>query len=273
MLTFGTKQGTNAVLESLCHHGPLRMQDLFSSMKKEQNIDLSLPQVYKIVTDLEKEQVIIKEYGKFALSSFWIKRVDSFIQQAKNIYTTWSIDITGLTEGKNREFHVDSLDELDAIRNSVFTQLNTINTTEDVCFYHSHPYYILWANEARSTLINHVIENGQKLFILFGNSYFLDTYGIQIVSMQGAHAQCKEDTSFMREGYNLHVVGEYTMELLFPDTITQHFKIFFDNVKSLDGFNADLFKEIFRMKWNYTLIIQHNSKQAEKFRTSIKKAK
>lgn len=240
-------------------------------MKKEHDVDLSLPQVYKIVADLEEEQVVIKEHGKLSLSAFWIKRVDTFIQQAKSIYLVWSLDLTSLADGKNREFHVDSLEELDAAWNSIFTQLNAINTTGDVCFYHSHPYYILWANEARSTLIQHVIDSEQKLYILFGNECFLDKYGVELVRMQGAHAQCKESTLFMREWYNVHVVGDYTMELLFPETITQHFKIFFDNVKSLDGFNAALFKEIFRIKGNYTLIVQHNSKQAEKFRSVIKK--
>ncbi len=271
MLTFGVKDWVNAVLEILCLHKEMSMNKLYEIMGKEYQIKISLPQVYKIVADLEKEQIIIKTYGKLELSAFWIKRVDSFVKTAKNNYMEWTISISTLAEWERKQFKVDSLDELDAIRNNIFTQLNTINTTGEVCFFHSHPYYILWANEARSTLIQHVINSWQKLYILFGNETFLDTYGIKLVQMQGAAATCKNNTPFLSEWYNLHIISDYMIELIFPETITQHFKIFFDNIKSLKWFQSVLFKEIFEMKGQYIMTVQHNASQAKKFKELIKK--
>lgn len=271
MYSFWTKDSTNSILEILCQNKELTVQQIFSLLSNTYKIDISLAQLYKILAKLEKEQMIIKQYNVISLNSLWIKKISDFIEKAKKIYFQDNIAFSQLQEWQRREFSADNLLDLDAIRNNISTQLQLQNDGQETAFYHSHPYFILGNFASRSSLIENIINSQQKLYISYGNESCLDNYGVQLARLQWAQCSCSTKTPFLREWYNLHIIGDYLLELVFSDTVTQHFKVFFDNVQSVSEFNNELYKQIFSMKWRFQFSIQRNKKQAHNAREEIKK--
>lgn len=70
----------------------------------------------------------------------------------------------------------------------------------------------------------------------------------------------------------MHIIGDYILELVFPENVMQHLKIFFDNVQSVDTFDSELYQQIFAMKGRFHFSVQYNHKQAHNARESIKKS-
>lgn len=272
MLTFGLKDSVSAILEILCQYKDYSTQSLLQKLSADYRIQLSLPQLYKILVQLEKEQIIIRQHNTIMLNTLWIKKTGDYLTKAKNIYFQDNVAFSQLQEWQRREFSADNLIDLDAIWNNIFTQLQTQNDSNEVAFYHSHPYFILWNFSGRSALIEQIINSQQKLSILYGNESCLDNYGIQLVRLQWAQATCSRKTPFLPEWYNIHIIGDYILELIFPDNVTQHLKIFFDNVHSVDTFDSELYKQIFSMKWRFQFSVQRNHKQADNTRELIKKS-
>lgn len=271
MLTFGIKDSVSGVLEILCQTKDCTTQQILAKLRSEYRITLSLPQLYKTLWQLEKEQIIIRQHNTVALNTLRIKKTGDYITKAKTIYFQDNVAFSQLQDGQRREFSADNLLDLDAIWNNIFTQLQAHNASNEIACYHSHPYFILGNFAWRSALIEQIIDSNQKLSILYGNETCLDNYGVQLVRLQGAHATCSRKTPFLPEGYNIHIIGDYILELILPDNLTQHLKIFFDNVTAIDSFDNELYKQIFAMKGRFQFSVQRNHKQAEHTREIIKK--
>lgn len=88
--------------------------------------------------------------------------------------------------------------------------------------------------------------------------------------MQLYDIRCVDDAPFPSEGYCINIVGDYIIECIFPQSITQHYKIFFDTVKSLDTFNIGMFNQIMKMKEQCSLKIIHSPEHAKKMKQKIK---
>lgn len=111
----------------------------------------------------------------------------------------------------------------------------------------------------------------EKSYFLFGNNTFLDKYGSELLSMQGYKIACEDTHSFPEEGYCINIVGDYIIECTFPNTITEHYKIFFDTVKSFEDFNIEMFSHLIKMKETVTLKLIHSPEHAKKMKAKIKK--
>jgi hypothetical protein len=61
-------------------------------------------------------------------------------------------------------------------------------------------------------------------------------------------------------------------EVLYPTEISDYFKIFFDTIKELKDFNAELFHRIFEMKANCKLTLRRNKAQAAMTRKVFQEA-
>jgi nickel-dependent lactate racemase len=61
------------------------------------------------------------------------------------------------------------------------------------------------------------------------------------------------------------------IEAIFPDIITEYFKIYFDSVTCAEEFNAEMFTNIIRMKAGCSLKLIHSPEHAEKMKKKIRK--
>lgn len=89
--------------------------------------------------------------------------------------------------------------------------------------------------------------------------------------MKGYTIACIENPPFPEEGFCMNIIGDFIIECTFPQTITEHYKIFFDTVRSFEDFNLEMFSHIIKMKETATLKLIHSPEHAKKMKAKIKK--
>jgi len=246
------------------------IQSLQKAVNKEEKI--SLPNFYKIIDQLLEKQILTKEKGEIRLHSAWII---SFLELAENIKQHYLNDNTiaiDLKEGEQKIFYASWLIDLDNIRANILSNLGNIHgKNESSYIYNSHPSHILGMQETESVNFKNLWKQTQKIYFLIGNESPLDLYGADLLRMQWPEVLCNNKTKFLKEGYFVNIIGDYILEVMTPQILTQYFKTFFDNTKKIKDFTPELFQQIFKMKANCKLTFRRNKKDAEMFKKEIKK--
>lgn len=107
--------------------------------------------------------------------------------------------------------------------------------------------------------------------MVFGNTTFLDQYGAEFVRQYGgAKTILTTDHPFPRDGYMMMIVGDYIMDLSFPQHISDGFRFFFETIQTMKDFHFTLFNSLFQQKAKYVITISHDPARAEYTRSVLK---
>lgn len=116
------------------------------------------------------------------------------------------------------------------------------------------------------------VQKDTEIYLLFSDTGFLDTYGAQLYKKAGMkHVTISKKQPFLQDGYCLNIVGEYIFEFIYPQAISDYFKVFFSSVHNSKQFNKELFGKIFEMKGNCKITLRRSKKDADMFKKEIKK--
>jgi len=252
----------DTIIHKLIAHKGISTQSLHKLVNKE--VPISLPNFYKVIEKLITKRVIIKEKGKLYLHNRRILGVLDLADELKATYSTELSNVTQLLEGQSIIHEANSIKALDVIRADWELSINRLYGEKEPSYmFHSHPYYILGAKETEFSFRQQVAKMS-TFYYLCANTKFLDIYGAKLYAKAGATKSLASDhTPFLKEGYCITVVGDFVFEVLYPAEISDYFKIFFDTIKELKDFNADLFHRIFEMKANCKLTLRRDKAQAQ----------
>lgn len=125
--------------------------------------------------------------------------------------------------------------------------------------------------ETEASNFKQMSNQSRTVYFLSGNETVLDKYGIELLRLQGTEVACSNKVKLLREGYFLDTIGEYIVEVLLPDSLTQYFKLFFDNTQKLEDFNSEMFQNLFKMKVECKVTVRRSKSQAAVFQKEIKK--
>lgn len=268
MLLF--EQLYDTIIHKLIEYKWSSLQELHQQVNKEYQI--SLPNFYKIIGKLINEQIIIKEQGKLFLHQ---RRIIGFLDIAdhlKKTYLTEWRNIAQLQEGQIMYHEASSIEALDGVRGDRMLQVNKMyGKQESTYVYQAHPYYALWMNKTEMAFFKEA-NKVADVYFLTGNTNFLDTYGASLYTAIGIKSQATTTIPFIKNGYCVTVIGEYIFEVLYPQEISDYFKIFFDTIKDIKDFNADLFHRIFAMKADCKLTLRRDALQAKNIIKIFEKA-
>jgi hypothetical protein len=250
------------IIRKLTVHKGISTQSLHKLVNEE--IQISLPNFYKIIEKLIDHRVLMKENGKLYLHNRRILGVLELADELRSVYTTEISNVTQLQEGQSIIHEASSIKALDVVRADWELSINRLyGETEPSYMFHSHPYYILGAQETEFAFRKQVAKMS-TFYYLCANAKFLDVYGAELYQQAGAtKVLASDDTPFLKEGYCITVVGDFVFEVLYPLEISDYFKMFFDTIKEIKDFNADLFHRIFEMKANCKLTLRRDKVQAE----------
>jgi hypothetical protein len=202
----------------------------------------------------------------------WLAHLTSFVEQAKKTHAeTTRILEAPLKPNERREFKADSLYALDPIWFQLLLDCAKLSQGKSCYVYNSHTWYTLGMHDQDERGWRGLTEHGTSCYFLCGNDTFLDRHGLKLLQMQNYHTAVTEDPPFPADGYNINICGDYIIEGIFPEAIRKHFALFFESVKSIDQFDAELFADVFRMKAKCKITVRRNVEEAEKLRKSIKR--
>lgn len=252
----------DVLIKTFLEYEKSSIQELHKNVNKEYKI--SLPNLYKVIAQLLDNQILVKEWWKISLHK---RRILEFCEIADDIkwkHLQPSLRHIDLKEGEIITYEANSIKDIDGVRWDVFLAVHRIhNKPEPMYVYHAHPYYALGMKETEMTFFLQAQKISQNVYLLFSDTSFLDKYWSELYKKEGMkNVAVSNNHPFLKDGYCVNVVGDYVFEFLYPKTISEYFKVFFESVHNIKQFNTELFKKIFEMKWTCKLTVRRDSNQA-----------
>ena len=137
-----TNRQESTIIEILGNQKFMQVQKIYTLLKEQYNIDISLAQIYKTINKLLDTQILVKQGKEVSLNLRWIEKVRSFVNRVEKNYVS-SVDEFSFDIGNTQIFHADSLFSLDTLRNNAVQKMIALSPGEELLFYNSHPYHIL----------------------------------------------------------------------------------------------------------------------------------
>jgi len=263
----------SCILESLSSHKDISIEELHDNLKRDFAIKCSRQNLYRTVSLLIENQVLVRAHGKLSLNLVWVSHLVELGDTLKHNYQRveennfWGT----LKEGQSREFHADSLINLDPVWNDGLLQLVQLSTLKEWYVYNSHPWYSLGMLETEVRLYKSIVASGINCHMLYGNNSFLDIYGQKKRKVEGFHTAIAKVSQFHEEGHALWACDDFVVECVMPPVISKHFAFFFQNVKAIEDFDPQLFSDVFRMKARCKIKFSRKAKEAERYRRILSK--
>ena len=216
-------------------------------------------------------QLLVRNKGRLSLNLLWVTHLIRLSETVEQSYLVNGRDQVEIPQDENevRCFFSDSLLGLDPIWNDALLKLKGYTEERRWFVYNSHPWYSLGMPDTERRFYQALVAAGIEAHMLYGNSGFLDCYAMKVFQVDGFLTTAAQNTGFPEEGYALWVCGEYLLECEFPQAISNHFAFYFNNVKSVDLFDAQLFADIFRMRSRCSITIRKSPTRAAELRDKL----
>jgi len=266
-----TEPVQNAIINILAEKQSLEIEELQKELHKNK-VSVSRANLYRFVKKMIQSLILVKVQKELRLNSIWMNNILQFskkIQEdSQKQKTSFEID---LKEGEKTVFHGTSLQDLDVVWCHIMSVLGEQSPPENWYGYDAHPWYHIGMADTEITLYKTLYKNQHPVFILFGNNTFLDQYAASLINIEGYNTTlCQTQPPFPGDGYVAWSMGDYIIEVFFPEIIERHFSIFFKTITSIDQFDPQVFADIFKMKAPCKLTFRRNKKDAEVIRNQIK---
>ena len=260
----------NAVLETLSRSPGITVADLHKKLA-QRKVRVTLQHVYRVVTKLEDAQVIIKRKRELSLNLLWLSYIELFAQGARERLLK-SRDLSMIDElqvGDRAQLPAQSLHEVQTLWYHLLIHVNKLvpgSGMRDLHKYYSHAYWLL-----RPDADIDFYERIAKLircYWLIGNETFLDCEAQRLYNKVFAIATTDRPT-FPNEGYLLNVFGDYVIECVLPQGVSEHFALLFGSVKSEKDWKPELLESLFHLTGSFTVTVWRNPDRAEELRGKI----
>ena len=257
------------ILEILAASPKLDVQDIHNHLKK----DVSVPNLYRIISQMVDAHMLVREDGKLSLNLIWIPHVLSFAETVRKTYTQQSktMEFAPLKKKERREYMSESLSALDSIWFHLLMKIGNESKSKQWYAYNAHPWHVLGVPATELRGYESMGKSGLKTNMLYGNDTFLDRYGAKLVRAEKFHTAINAENPFPKEEYLLWVCDEYVIDCILPVNIAERFSHFFNSVHSIKEFDAQVFSDIFHMKARCKITLRRNKKEADKLHGVLKR--
>jgi hypothetical protein len=259
----------NGILELVARHPEMTIADLHRELLRSKKTATSLQHVYRIVTKMTEEQILVKMKGKVSLNQMWISYLAFYAERSRKASAEAKAGQTvPLREGERRRFIASSLLEVETIWNHLLVELYRGIGAKTLHKYYSHAWWLLGKHARDVSFYKELSDRGIRCLWLFGNDTPLDRHGADRLQSVFPSA-ITVDPPFPKEGYNLNVYGDCILECLFPEKLQQELSSFFAKTPSSDAFDHEHFLDLFSQPARCTVTVWRNARQAEVLRGKI----
>lgn len=225
--------------------------------------NISRASFFRIINQLISRQLLAKEGKRIILNATWMMEYLNFSESIK-LSLLESPVLRDLEVGEFQRIEGDSLVDIDPIYNDIYVRLTQKSHLNEMFHYNSHAYHMNGVPDTEWPFWTSLKLSGIKQYMIFGNTTFLDQHGAVFVRQYGwAKAILTTDHPFPRDGYIMMVVGEYIVDLSFPQYVSDSFRFFFDTIQTMKDFHFTLFNSLFQQKAKYVITISHDPERAE----------
>lgn len=264
----------SSLLEILACSPSTSTESLRKALKKQEGLTPSVATLYRLLKELENEQVIVRSHGRIQLNSVWVSHIARFVENARALQeknVTGTQELTNLRDEERMTLVADSLQDLDPAWNHALVELARIESNRTWYMYNSHPWYSIGMRSTEQRLYEGLSNEGIQSRMIYGNDTFLDRYGARAIRVKGIKSVCTNRSPLPHEGYALWLCGDYLVDCVMPEAISAYFGFFFKTVRSIDQFDPAHFAYVFRMRAKCTLNIRKDISEAKRIRKMLEK--
>ena len=259
-----------AILDVAAASPGIAVADLHKELRRRKT-DVTLQHLYRMVNRMVEEQILLKEGTALSVNLMWLSYLQFFADRSKQAL----LDKGGRTmfpmkDGERRTFKVGNLLDLQSLWNHMLVQLHRTEPQKYLLKYYSHAWWQLGRHALDDDFYAEIRKSGLRCYWLFGGDTFLDRHAVALHEKL-MDARLTTASPFPAEGYNLNVYGPYIFECVFSERITKHFRFLFEQVRSLDAFDDEVFSDIFSLPSPLTLKVRRDEKQALQLRAKIER--
>ena len=257
----------SSILEELAASPGLSIEAIHTQLTTKL-IEVSRPNLYRIIGQMIEVQMLVKDKGKLSLNHAWIPHILAFAETIRSNYLEEkNISAPPLQEGERRDYTAESLRGLDPIWFHILLGCADNDSAQEWYAYNSHPWHVIGMSDTELRGYNAITAKHISCHMMYGNNTFLDQYGAKLVRIKNFQASVCTDIPLPKSGYAIWICGDYIIECLMPDSLSKRFDYFFEHVKNIKEFQPDIFADIFHMKAHCKVTIRRHEKEADTLRT------
>lgn len=236
-------------------------------------ISVSLPNFYKIIAHMVDDQILIRPKGRVQLHALFMRYLFGLTEASTKAYFDQeNSSIHHIAVGQQESWEENTLYDLNVIRMDLLWQLVKMHEWETSYHYCSHPYHLLATPLKEKTNLEELTTSEDKSYILIGNNTFLDRYAAQQLADDKFLIKCADkETPFPTEGYCVDIIGDYIVECMLPQNMSEHFVPFFQTIVWIEWYKPELLCQVLKMKSPCTIKLIHSPEHAQKMKMKIKK--
>ena len=231
---------------------------------------LSLPNLYKIISQLIEQYVLVKVDGKLSLNQTWILEYGNLYEIIQNNYYNKRTNFIPTQEKEVQIIKASSFFELDMIRSDIVSErITALGEEHHMYDFNSHAYHIHATPHTEWSVFSAIQQKNSQLHYIIWWDSFLDQYGKDLLEAQWINAVIIPQHPFIKEWYFFCVINDLVLEVFLPQTLVDYFSIFFNNVHSIEEYNPEHMNNIFKMKCPCKLTIKRDQQRADELRATI----
>ncbi len=264
----------SAVIEILGQKGEMSVAQLHAALNARKATNVSLQHVYRMLTQMEEQQIVVKVRGSVSLNLMWLSYLSFFTQRAmaETFRHLRMFQDFPSNEGERKTITADSFIALDTVWTHILVQLDTLLHEKRWYSYNSHAWWQLLKMDTDTSFYANLKAKGVTVLGVYGNDTPLDRLGVSLIQSDVFPTVIDPEPAFPKQGYILVVCGDYIVQSVLPDTLSRQLDFFFANTKGKASFDSSLFFDIIRMPAKCKITIWKDAKEAGQLREKIERS-
>ncbi len=252
------------VISILSRKWPMSTKEIYNALQREYGVEISYQAVHKIISQLQNDDVMIKNGRDLEISREWISKVKKFSNSLDSKYSNGEIDY----ENFNGSLHLKLNNFVELGRfliNDYFTKFPNEDNKDCVCFW-KHHYPATGVSDTEH-------ENMKKIFaehVHYGISKcdnFLDVYfGNYLTGLGKRNISGAEFST----GIDTFIMGDFICQVYFEPGFYKEVEKLYENTQSQDGMDFSKLLELTSKKTEINVLITKNASLADMMRGEAK---
>lgn len=265
---FAEKSIENKVIE-LLSGGSYRSPELVTKISKELNV--TLQGVYKAISFLIEQEVVIKNSMKLSLNSIWLEKLRLFSDKVSKNYDLEVFDDFLLLKDKERVMYSfkDAI-RLDNQWLNFTLSLSKRFPNNPVFIWNPHHWFIFARRESESILFDWFNKEDKDVFLTIGGNYQLDKIAQKNIETKNIRVNTTVEPLFPNNDY-VTVIGDCIITTRYSEIYSNKIESFFQKNTSTDENTFIELKDIVQKPQFAKIIFERNKEKASKYSKKMMK--
>jgi len=270
----------SVLLDILSRKPKLTSKEAFGFFLAKYKPGMTIQGFYKLIRQLLRDRVIVKDSGTLSLNIGWIQNLVQFTDNVKQTYLADEITKRTiiLDEGEKNTFTFDRVVEMDDFwDHALLTILYYYQDREHKDKNAYSKNYYSWIQVLRTksevALVDSFTKMKTKWYMASGSHSLLNSLVSNVITAPNFNYKIYEKLDgygMGKDNFHVTVIGDFIFETEIPNYIFQTIKNVFETAQYIADFNTENIKNLIREPARTKLTLSRDRERANSIREEIK---